>query len=107
MPLSPGCLLRAAGRDLCSFHLQAYAMNYWRKLGAPSEKLIMGFPTYGRTFHLLKASSNGLQAKAIGPASPGKYTKQAGFLAYYEVMDGFPVPAGARARTRDNDRGES
>ncbi|XP_040854534.1 oviduct-specific glycoprotein isoform X1 [Ochotona curzoniae] len=63
----------------------AYAMNYWRKLGAPSEKLIMGFPTYGRTFHLLKASSNGLQAKAIGPASPGKYTKQAGFLAYYEV----------------------
>ncbi|XP_021573666.1 oviduct-specific glycoprotein [Carlito syrichta] len=63
----------------------AYAMNYWRKLGAPSEKLIMGFPTYGRTFHLLKASKNGLQARAVGPASPGKYTKQAGFLAYYEI----------------------
>ncbi|NP_001075574.1 oviduct-specific glycoprotein precursor [Oryctolagus cuniculus] len=63
----------------------AYAMNYWRKLGAPSEKLIMGFPTYGRTFHLLKATNHGLQAQAIGPASPGKYTKQAGFLAYYEV----------------------
>ncbi|XP_076975578.1 oviduct-specific glycoprotein [Tamandua tetradactyla] len=63
----------------------AYAMNYWRKLGAPSEKLIMGLPTYGRTFHLLKASKNGLRAKAIGPSSPGKYTKQAGFLAYYEI----------------------
>ncbi|XP_037671206.1 oviduct-specific glycoprotein [Choloepus didactylus] len=63
----------------------AFAMNYWRKLGAPSEKLIMGLPTYGRTFHLLKASKNGLQAKAIGPSSPGKYTKQAGFLAYYEI----------------------
>ncbi|XP_045241239.2 oviduct-specific glycoprotein isoform X1 [Macaca fascicularis] len=63
----------------------AYAMNYWRKLGAPSEKLIMGIPTYGRTFRLLKASNNGLQATAIGPASPGKYTKQAGFLAYFEI----------------------
>uniref|UniRef100_A0A8C2UZ29 Oviduct-specific glycoprotein n=1 Tax=Chinchilla lanigera TaxID=34839 RepID=A0A8C2UZ29_CHILA len=63
----------------------AYAMNYWRRLGAPSEKLIMGLPTYGRTFLLLKASKNGLQAAAMGPASPGKYTKQAGFLAYYEV----------------------
>uniref|UniRef100_A0A8C5P2Q3 Oviduct-specific glycoprotein n=1 Tax=Jaculus jaculus TaxID=51337 RepID=A0A8C5P2Q3_JACJA len=63
----------------------AYAMKYWRKLGAPSQKLIMGFPTYGRTFRLLKASENGVQAAAMGPASPGKYTKQAGFLAYYEV----------------------
>lgn len=69
-----------------SSYLQAYAMNYWRKLGAPSEKLIMGIPTYGRTFRLLKASKNGLQATAVGPASPGKYTKQAGFLAYFEVM---------------------
>ncbi|OBS79823.1 hypothetical protein A6R68_21976, partial [Neotoma lepida] len=63
----------------------AYAMYYWRKLGAPADKLIMGFPTYGRTFHLLKESKNGLQAASMGPASPGDYTKQAGFLAYYEV----------------------
>lgn len=65
----------------------AYAMNYWRKLGAPPEKLLMGFPTYGRTYHLLKASKNGLQAKAVGPASPGMYTKHPGFLAYYEVTE--------------------
>nr|KAF6413899.1 oviductal glycoprotein 1 [Molossus molossus] len=63
----------------------AYAMDSWRKLGAPSEKLLMGLPTYGRTFRLLKASENWLQAEALGPASPGKYTKQPGFLAYYEV----------------------
>lgn len=61
-------------------------MNYWRNLGAPAEKLLMGFPAYGRTFHLLSASKNGLQAASTGPGSPGKYTKQAGFLAYYEVM---------------------
>ncbi|KAM5295181.1 oviduct-specific glycoprotein [Glossophaga mutica] len=63
----------------------AQAMNYWRESGAPSEKLLMGFPTYGRTFHLRQASKNGLQAEAVGPASPGKYTKQPGFLAYYEI----------------------
>ncbi|XP_070320843.1 oviduct-specific glycoprotein, partial [Odocoileus virginianus] len=63
----------------------AYAMNYWRQLGAPPEKLLMGLPTYGRTFHLLRASQNELRAEAVGPASPGKYTKQAGFLAYYEI----------------------
>uniref|UniRef100_A0A8C6D5T6 Oviduct-specific glycoprotein n=1 Tax=Moschus moschiferus TaxID=68415 RepID=A0A8C6D5T6_MOSMO len=63
----------------------AYAMNYWRQLGAPPEKLLMGLPTYGRTFHLLRASQNKLRAEALGPASPGKYTKQAGFLAYYEI----------------------
>ncbi|TEA23809.1 hypothetical protein DBR06_SOUSAS15110051, partial [Sousa chinensis] len=63
----------------------AYAMNYWRKLGAAPEKLLMGLPTYGRTFRLLKASENELWAEAVGPASPGKYTKQAGFLAYYEI----------------------
>uniref|UniRef100_A0A8C5ZHM9 Oviduct-specific glycoprotein n=1 Tax=Marmota marmota marmota TaxID=9994 RepID=A0A8C5ZHM9_MARMA len=67
------------------FLIEAYAMNYWRNLGAPSEKLMMGFPTYGRTFCLLKPSDNGLQAIATGPASPGKYTKQAGILAYYEI----------------------
>ncbi|NP_001268266.1 oviduct-specific glycoprotein precursor [Mesocricetus auratus] len=63
----------------------AFAMNYWRNLGAPADKLLMGFPAYGRTFHLLRESKNGLQAASMGPASPGKYTKQAGFLAYYEV----------------------
>ncbi|KAB0361150.1 hypothetical protein FD754_005306 [Muntiacus muntjak] len=63
----------------------AYAMNYWRHLGAPPEKLLMGLPTYGRTFHLLRASQNELRAEAVGPASPGKYTKQVGFLAYYEI----------------------
>lgn len=108
VPLSPGRGLGVTGTGLRSFYLQAYAMNYWRKLGAPSEKLIMGFPTYGRTFHLLKATNHGLQAQAIGPASPGKYTKQAGFLAYYEVMGvgtsvwklGLPCPSWGKDQSK-------
>ncbi|XP_060057870.1 oviduct-specific glycoprotein isoform X1 [Erinaceus europaeus] len=63
----------------------AFCMAYWKSLGAPAEKLIMGLPTYGRSFRLLEASENGLQANAVGPATPGKYTKHPGFLAYYEI----------------------
>uniref|UniRef100_A0A8B9WD73 GH18 domain-containing protein n=1 Tax=Bos mutus grunniens TaxID=30521 RepID=A0A8B9WD73_BOSMU len=51
--------------------LQEYAMKYWRDNGVPSEKLIMGFPTYGRTFRLTGSS--------------GPYTREAGFWAYYEI----------------------
>ena len=104
---------------LCSSSLQAYAMSYWRQLGVPPEKLLMGLPTYGRTFHLLRASQNELGAEAVGPAAPGKYTKQAGFLAYYEVTGmgtcvcelGLPDPSpgpkqgqGTKARLRATDR---
>ncbi|XP_055979495.1 oviduct-specific glycoprotein [Sorex fumeus] len=67
------------------FKSSAYAMIYWQKLGVPPEKLIMGVPTYGRTFQLLSTSKNGLQAQSVGPAPAGKYTQQAGLLAYYEI----------------------
>uniref|UniRef100_A0A4X2KHM8 GH18 domain-containing protein n=1 Tax=Vombatus ursinus TaxID=29139 RepID=A0A4X2KHM8_VOMUR len=52
--------------------------------GAPPEKLVMGFPAYGRTFHIL-SSSHGIGAPAFGPSSPGNYTQESGFLAYYEI----------------------
>ncbi|KAJ3602751.1 hypothetical protein NHX12_030499, partial [Muraenolepis orangiensis] len=61
-----------------------YAMNYWKNNGAPAEKLLVGFATYGHTF--LLASSNtavGAPARGAGPAGP--FTRQAGFLAYYEI----------------------
>ncbi|XP_051849000.1 oviduct-specific glycoprotein-like isoform X3 [Antechinus flavipes] len=61
-----------------------YAMKLWEKQGAPPEKLIMGFPTYGRTFDIL-FSSRELRAPAFGPAPAGNYTKEAGVWAYYEI----------------------
>ncbi|XP_035243184.1 acidic mammalian chitinase-like [Anguilla anguilla] len=62
-----------------------FAMRYWRDNGVPSEKLRMGFATYGRTFRLTSTASNGVGAPVSGAGSPGSYTREAGFWAYYEI----------------------
>ena len=53
--------------------------------GAPKEKLIIGMPTYGRTFTLADPMYYGIGAKAPRPGAAGKYTRENGFLSYYEV----------------------
>ncbi|PWA31892.1 hypothetical protein CCH79_00006559 [Gambusia affinis] len=61
-----------------------FAMKYWKDHGAPLEKLLVGFPAYGRTFHT-SAAAGGVGAPAGGPGTPGSYTREAGILSYYEV----------------------
>ncbi|XP_074833396.1 chitotriosidase-1-like isoform X2 [Carettochelys insculpta] len=61
-----------------------YAVRYWKSKGAPAEKIIMGIPTYGRTF-TLSSSETGVGAPAFGPATLGPFTREAGFWAYYEI----------------------
>ncbi|MED6295261.1 hypothetical protein CHARACLAT_029857 [Characodon lateralis] len=62
------------------------SVSYWRIQGAPAEKLLLGFPTYGRTYRL-NTSASGLGAPSNGPADAGPYTHTAGFWAYYEICD--------------------
>ncbi|KAF7199090.1 chitinase, acidic.1 [Nothobranchius furzeri] len=62
------------------------SVSYWLTLGAPADKLLLGFPTYGRTYRL-SASADGLGAPSNGPADAGPYTRTAGFWAYYETCD--------------------
>ncbi|KAL8179255.1 UNVERIFIED_CONTAM: hypothetical protein K2H54_062207 [Gekko kuhli] len=61
-----------------------FAMLYWIQKGAPAYKLLMGFASYGRTFKLSTRNTS-VDAPASGPAHPGHYTHEAGFLSYYEV----------------------
>uniref|UniRef100_A0A3Q2VAB5 chitinase n=1 Tax=Haplochromis burtoni TaxID=8153 RepID=A0A3Q2VAB5_HAPBU len=61
-----------------------YAMNYWKNNGAPAEKLLVGFPTFGHTFHLASSNTT-VGAPARGPGPAGHFTRQTGFLAYYEI----------------------
>ena len=59
----------------------------WAKLGAPKEKLIIGMPTYGRTFTLSNPARNSVNSPASGGGEAGKYTGEEGFMAYYEVRE--------------------
>ncbi|NXG98248.1 CHIA chitinase, partial [Loxia leucoptera] len=62
-----------------------YAMNYWKDSGAPAQKLLVGFPTYGKSFTLQSPSNTGVGAPSSGPGPAGPYTREAGLLAYYEI----------------------
>ncbi|KAL4664647.1 hypothetical protein H8957_015986 [Semnopithecus entellus] len=62
-----------------------YAMNYWKDNGAPAEKLLVGFPTYGHVFILSNPSNHGIGAPTSGAGPAGPYTGESGTWAYYEI----------------------
>ncbi|KAB7501504.1 putative chitinase 3 [Armadillidium nasatum] len=67
-----------------------YSINDWISHGADPQKVIMGFPLYGQSFTLTDSSNHGLNAPSDSAGTAGEYTRQAGFLAYYEVISSLP-----------------
>lgn len=61
-----------------------FALKYWRQQGAAAEKLLVGFPTYGRTF-TLSSSGNAVGAPVTGAGQVGLFTREPGLVAYYET----------------------
>ena len=59
-------------------------LRYYESMGASKSKLIMGIPFYGQSF-TLQSTSAGYGAGASGPGISGKWTKQRGMLAFYEI----------------------
>lgn len=71
-------------------------VKYLIEKGALTTKLILGIPTYGRTFKLKDAEKHGLGDLVTGPGDEGLITKKRGVLAFYEICmktkrDGFKV----------------
>lgn len=65
-------------------------MQLWVDEGCPKDKLIVGVPFYGRTYTLGSPQNNGLRAgikKWVGGGKEGPFTKEKGFMAYYEVSE--------------------
>lgn len=56
------------------------------KQGAPKEKLMIGMPTYGRSFTLVDKEKFDIGAPASGGGTSGNFTNESGFLSYYEVL---------------------
>jgi len=80
-PLYPA--IGAEGDD--EFFNTAFSADYWVKLGCPKEKLYIGLATYGRVFTLKDPKNHERGAPVTGPGNAGTYTREPGFLSYYEV----------------------
>ena len=65
----------------------SFAAQMWTRLGAPKEKLVIGMPTYGRSFTLSDRSNYVVNSPTSGGGDAGEYSREAGFLAYYEVCE--------------------
>ena len=51
----------------------------------PATKIMMGFPTYGRTYKLANPNQFGLHAPAVGHGDPGPIRKLRGVYSYQDV----------------------
>ncbi|KAI4468382.1 chitinase [Holotrichia oblita] len=72
----------------------------WIERGASPEKLILGIPTYGRSF-TVSGSNKGLNAPASGPGTAGSCTGEAGYLGYNEICQ--KLAAGGWTKMRDSE----
>jgi len=62
----------------------------WVEYGCPKDKLIVGVPFYGRSYHLGSKENTAVGApvkKWEGGGDKGPYTGAKGFLAYYEICE--------------------
>ncbi|XP_022252902.1 titin-like [Limulus polyphemus] len=62
-----------------------WTVDYYLKLGVVPEKLVLGIPTYGRSYTLLDPEDNGIEAPVDGPGEEGPSTRETGYMAYYEI----------------------
>ena len=63
-----------------------FAVQRWISNGISPEKIVLGLPLYGRSW-TLSTNKTIPPAPAAGPGAPGKWTEDAGLLAYYEICD--------------------
>lgn len=65
--------------------LKDHTIKHYLKKGADPEKLVLGIPTYGRSYTLFNPESTDIGSPADGPGQQGEATREKGYLAYYEV----------------------
>ncbi|CAH1123057.1 unnamed protein product [Ceutorhynchus assimilis] len=64
-----------------------YTIKHYLKLGADPSKLVLGIPTYGRSYTLFNPDAYEIGSPADGPGDMGDATRENGYLAYYEICE--------------------
>jgi len=64
-----------------------WAVNYFMEKGLPASKLVMGMGTYGRGFTLKDPAQTGMGAPAKEGGTAGRFTREKGFISYYEICE--------------------
>lgn len=62
-------------------------IQHYLKAGADREKLVLGIPTYGRSYTLFNPDANEIGSPADGPGDMGDATRENGYLAFYEICE--------------------
>merc|ERR1719367_1122872 len=62
-------------------------VRFYLDNGATRDKLVLGIPTYGRSFTLANPDVHEIGSPATGPGEQGSGTKEDGYLAYYEICN--------------------
>lgn len=60
-------------------------VRFWLNYGTPASKLIVGIPTYGKSFTLANQANHGIGAQSINVGNAGPFTGQGGTLGYNEI----------------------
>ncbi|CAG2180578.1 unnamed protein product, partial [Oppiella nova] len=64
-----------------------FGVKMWERMGAPKDKIVVGLATYGRSFTLTNPSNNGMNAPTSGGGKAGEFSRESGFLAFYEICE--------------------
>ncbi|CAG0912973.1 unnamed protein product [Notodromas monacha] len=63
-----------------------FTIRYYIEEGADRDKLVLGIPSYGRSYTLFNPESHEMGSPAEGPGEIGKYTREKGYMAFYEIL---------------------
>jgi len=62
-------------------------IKFYLKHGASRDKLVLGIPTYGRSYTLANPDAHETGSPTVGPGAKGAGTQEDGYLAYYEICE--------------------
>nr|ARN16745.1 chitinase 5 [Tetranychus cinnabarinus] len=79
------------------------SLHLYMSRGIPSRKLVLGFPSFARSFTLVDSNDHGIGAAVKGPGDKGEFTLAEGLLAFYEICDRIQKKGWKLVRNSENE----